>query len=200
MFTEWSDEQFNCWLAGFFDGEGCVYLHKKQTHSVEINISNTQAGVITAIHERVRVGQVVCTTYNRAEWKSKYSWRIRNYDDVGTFLRRVTPFLVIKREQALAALARIDAAQVEKEKLIARNRSIIDMAAAGVSGVEIARRFGVSQSLVAGIKTGRIQVGKKTRNNFKRQITTWNEKTIDKHAGRGHKVTTRSSSPRKSSA
>ena len=39
MFDNWTDDQFAAWLAGFFDGEGCIYLGNKKATSDDGDLS-----------------------------------------------------------------------------------------------------------------------------------------------------------------
>lgn len=141
-----TDEQFAAWLAGFFDGEGCIYLPKGP--GVEISIGNTNKKVIYMIFKRLGVGIVSRTRYTRPEWKDKYSWRVRNYPQVERILVLMRPFLAIKGRKADEALARIkDRMSVRMEKH-RRNHMVMDLVESGMRRVDVAKRAKITRGMV----------------------------------------------------
>lgn len=183
MFDTWTDEQFYPWLAGFFDGEGCVYLHIKQQHSVDVSISNTNRAVIEGIYNRVRLGSLSETTYTKAEWKTKYTWRIRSYDDAHAFLSQLLPFLIIKRDAAIEAIHRVDMAYAIRNAMIERNQEIRAMKKQGTPSKEIAKVFEMSVASINAIVAGKYYESTQPRNHIKRKMTSYMERTVNKHAG-----------------
>lgn len=183
MFESWTDEQFYPWLAGFFDGEGCVYLQIKQQHSVEVSISNTNRAVIEGIYDRVCLGTLTETTYGKAEWKTKYTWRVRDYRDARVFLLRLLPFLVIKQNAAIEAIARVDTAYAIRDAMIERNQQIRAMKKDGASTKELAALFELSTSSINMIVAGTYYEGTQPRNHIRRKMSSYMEHTINKHAG-----------------
>jgi DNA-binding CsgD family transcriptional regulator len=137
---KWSEEQFICWLAGFFDGEGCIHLPPR---GIDVSIASTDRAVIEAIQAHTCIGVINVVTYDRAEWRTKYHWRVRNLPEAGALLRRLRPFLFIKAAQAYLAIQRCDAWDAKRVSLAARNAEIIALAGSGVSHREISRRFGL---------------------------------------------------------
>jgi DNA-binding CsgD family transcriptional regulator len=183
MFDSWTDEQFIAWLAGFMDGEGCIYLQTKQQHSVEITLANTEREVMCAIYERMQMGVLNETTYSKSEWKTKYTWRIRNYDDACSLLTRLLPFLVIKRAKAEEAIQRVNMAYAIRDAMNERNQQVRAMKAQGTSTKEIASLFDLSVASVNAICAGQYYEGKRPRNFVKKEMSSWMERTISKHMG-----------------
>ena len=102
MFENWNDDQFAAWLAGFFDGEGCVYI--PQTPGIELSIANTNREVIEAIHRRLAIGIIMEVTFDQEGWKTKYHWRVRTYDEAYALLKIIRPYLTIKASKADQAI------------------------------------------------------------------------------------------------
>jgi DNA-binding CsgD family transcriptional regulator len=191
MFDTWTDDQFITWLAGFMDGEGCIYLKIKQQHSVDLTIANTNRAVIMGIHDKLQLGCVEEITYMKAEWKTKYVWRVRNYDDVYTVLIKLLPFLVIKQEKAKEAIQRIEMAYAIRNAMTERNQQIREMKRQGAPTREIAITFGLSPSSINMICAGTYYEGKRPRNHIKRKMSSYMERTVNKHAGTTPNVRTR---------
>lgn len=198
MLEQMTKDQFACWFAGFFDGEGCIHLNiKNSPNSIGLTVANTNKDVILAIHERLGIGTRSCTIFSRQEWKPKYIWRTRNRIDCETVLKQIIPYLTIKKEKALIAIATIHSAKQQKNRLIERNSLILDMLRKGITGNKIAKKFGISPSLVAGIHTGRVTIATKTSGGIMNNMTVSHEKY--KKAPLAKKITTYSKIEKKSS-
>ena len=96
------------YLAGLFDGGGCLRINKEKR--VEITITNTDLEVISWIKEEFG-GRI--TTQDRKEygWKICYKVEIKKTKDVFKLLNALLPYLITKRKKA--------------EKLIIRATEII---------------------------------------------------------------------------
>lgn len=156
MFDSMDDTQFACWLAGFFDGEGCIHIPK---FGVEVSIASTDRAVIEAIQQRTGIGVVVVVTYDKVEWKTKYHWRVRNYPQAGAILRFMRPFLAIKGAKADEALVRTDKWDQKRALLKQRNQEILDMVASGKTCKETGKYFGLSPESVRLVVRGMVKNG-----------------------------------------
>lgn len=179
MFDNWTDDQFAAWLAGFFDGEGCIYLGNKKATAFEVSVSNTNRQVIEGIFERVKVGYLMEITFKNNDWNTKYTWRVRRFEDCNYVLNIMVPYLVIKKDKALEGIRRYNAAVESKRNLDLRNATIIEMAKAGMRQVDIAQEFGLTQTAICAIVKGRSGTGKKTRNLT--QMRRYEENDHKKH-------------------
>lgn len=98
------------YLAGFFDGEGHVGVHKgrgKYTQH-DIAIANTHEPTIDAI-SRFLSSQTIKhskfkRTYTVKHWKTAYKIKVTSIRAGIVFLELILPFLLTKREQALSTL------------------------------------------------------------------------------------------------
>jgi hypothetical protein len=97
------------YFAGFFDGEGCVYMtHRTENgHTytyIRITAVNTYLPIIREIHREFG-GHIYYDPWkNRPKnWSPTMSW-IVNGTEAAALLRRMLPHLRVKRKAALAAL------------------------------------------------------------------------------------------------
>jgi hypothetical protein len=173
-----SDELFYVWLAGFFDGEGCVHLPKR---GVDISIANTDRGIIRLIARRTGVGIINEISYSRPEWKTKYHWRVRNYPHAAKFLSRVIPYLSLKHDSAIAAMDR--ALQWEKElcELEARAIEMQSLCDQGLTQKEVGLRFGVTGGAVRNDLRG--LNGRRTAKSAPGSVKRYRESECSKSSG-----------------
>ena len=149
-FVHMTDEQFNSWLAGFFDGEGCIYVSK--VSGMEASVSQTRQDLIYQVRCRLKLGTVHTTTFkNQKKWHTKYSLRMRNIPEIKQFLHRVRPFLTIKAAKADAALQKIAESEAKEANRRSRNAEIWVLRAQGLTHKQIADRFGMNRSNVSTI-------------------------------------------------
>lgn len=145
MFDTWDDTAFAAWLAGFTDGEGCIYIPK---NGMIITLANTNSEVIRAIGRRLGYGTIRETIHSQSKWKPKFTIEFKNYAETTAFLEIVRPYLTIKADKADAALAK---AARWTDKLSAtkqRNIEMLRLRGLGLTHREIGVRFGISRTSV----------------------------------------------------
>ncbi len=112
---ELSDE----YIAGFFDGEGCISSNLTYTTgkyekypwvSVRISISNTARDVLEAIRDKY--GGSVCSK-GGGKNKNCFHLRICGKDKMYKFLIAIYPYCIIKKEQISIALEFIESLRSE---------------------------------------------------------------------------------------
>ena len=145
MFENWNDDRFAIWLAGFFDGEGCVYLPPSGV-GVEVSIAGTCREAIESIHRRIGFGIVTEIRFENVggRWKTKYHWRVRNYPHAHRVLTLLLPHLTIKADVAARALERIAPNMARREAMERRNNEMRRLRAEGMTQREIGERFRIS--------------------------------------------------------
>lgn len=123
------DKLTHAYLAGLFDGEGCITVAKASTVNkliLHVNFANTYFPLIETF-KRIYSGWHQ-TTPLHGNNKESYRWWITKKDQQEKFLLQVLPYLIIKREQAKLALKYIylslDYIRVEKQKLADRIRAL----------------------------------------------------------------------------
>ncbi len=107
------------YLAGIFDGEGCIGYYartfksnKNQSpvHSVWIAVANTDFGLLKWLEARIYLGRI---RMKPASGNRRLAWelQIKNKKQAIEFLTEIQPYLVIKRVQADVLLSHLNAEQ-----------------------------------------------------------------------------------------
>jgi hypothetical protein len=112
---EITDEHFDSWAAGFFDGEGCVLVAKcKNTGSrggwnyyLQVSIAQQDKRPLSLIQEKF--GGAVRLNKAKAQYEKKkrhvYTWALVMTGAAAIrFLRAMEPYCVVKSEQVTEAL------------------------------------------------------------------------------------------------
>ena len=87
------------YLAGFFDGEGCITISRirDKSGSLILMISNTNKTIIKLIAKWFK-GDIM---YIKQKDNRKEAWTFKAYSqDAEIFLKAIYPYLLIKKEQA----------------------------------------------------------------------------------------------------
>ena len=94
------------YLAGIFDGEGCVRLsqHKGKLGTVichiQVQIANTSPLLLQWLKEKLPGTAYFVDIKKYGKRKQAYSWIIAGNRRAIAFLREIAPYLIIKRQQA----------------------------------------------------------------------------------------------------
>lgn len=87
------------WLAGFFDGEGCVTIchSKTRPHAYELHVTISQGNrkILDKIKKILGYGDVY-TKGETINWKPCHMYDCRNKNAM-KFLKRLLPFLMVKQ-------------------------------------------------------------------------------------------------------
>jgi hypothetical protein len=153
---DFSADTFAGYLAAFLDGEGCIEIQTNDC-GVRLRLANTHRATLEGIHERLGYGRV--EEYRRqanAGYRPLYCFAVSSAPDVERFLLLTRPYIQIKAEKADRALAIIAAQRERMEALDARNRAVLNRVNGGAMQKDVAREFGISQSLVSRIKSGHL--------------------------------------------
>ena len=105
------------YIAGIIDGEGHIEIGlgkvgvSKQTRwSVSVVVANTHFGLLEWMQRRLP-GSYINTRQRRnpkPQWRPIWSLRIHRRGSVRALLTQILPYLVVKRERAMEAIAAID--------------------------------------------------------------------------------------------
>lgn len=93
------------YIAGYFDGEGCVRMCLSKTGSggIHVFITNTYKPFLIYLKD-VYGGNTSLRTPENERHKQCYQWRLSNKKDALIFLNDILPFLNEKKEQAELAI------------------------------------------------------------------------------------------------
>ncbi len=111
---EHSTAEWHAYVAGFFDGEGSVSIVRVQAGGKsdyhKIIVTLTQATKYRSVLDRIHAefgGQVInhhnLTRVSRS-WTEMTRWQLQKRSDIGTFLRTIQPFAIVKAEQIALGL------------------------------------------------------------------------------------------------
>lgn len=109
------------YIAGFFDGEGCVslcYCKRRKRKSMEghvmgfkliAGISNTDPTVLLML-QSMYGGDLNISNPRAAvpHHKRVYAWKVTARDSIKTFLTSIAPLCIVKRNQVLIALKYVE--------------------------------------------------------------------------------------------
>lgn len=101
------------YLAGFFDGEGCIHIadfvypyakpdRLQQVYRLDIHITQTDLRAAKWLLQNF--GGVYYTRQGSGNWSTAYRWVPKGKKNKEELLLGILPYLIIKREQALVAL------------------------------------------------------------------------------------------------
>lgn len=92
------------WLAGLFDGEGCISQPRKEHRaSLRLTITNTHYGLLERILEVAGVGKIIDHKAPTDRHSQTWNWQCYS-DNARDLLRQMLPWLIVKREKALIAI------------------------------------------------------------------------------------------------
>lgn len=91
------------YIAGFFDGEGCIFPHIPDG-AIHLNISNTKPQTLYEIQKRLGGKIRHYRRTDRPEEKTVYQWGVYNQKGCLNVLKRLYPYLILKKEQAGIAI------------------------------------------------------------------------------------------------
>lgn len=111
------------YLAGLFDGEGCIHIatHIKRNHSathysqLHLIVSNTNKQVMDYLTSKLGGNLIIRKPYKKRQ-RSYYMWRIYS-QKAGDLLEILLPYLIIKKEEALLAIEFQSTLNYEPKKL-----------------------------------------------------------------------------------
>jgi hypothetical protein len=100
---DWSETE-TAYLAGLVDGEGCIQIRqvKQKPYMIWLVISNTDKAVMEWVESMFGAGLYVRLPQN-VRWKTCYHVRVQG-ERACILLRRLVPFLRIKRQKAETAI------------------------------------------------------------------------------------------------
>lgn len=95
------DKIYNSWLAGFWEGEGCLSRFKGHTgYRVTICQSITDNRRVHFCMKKIQEkfgGRLYRT--NSEEYKDKYTWFLHQREDLIYFLKKIYPYCIFRKKQ-----------------------------------------------------------------------------------------------------
>ena len=94
----------DAYCGGFFDGEGCVSIHRRKSGGIQIVISAYQTLEAPLQLFKRRFGGKIIANKKRPRRKQSWTWYAYGKDAFYS-LSRMLPWLIVKRKKAKLALA-----------------------------------------------------------------------------------------------
>ena len=93
--------QWDAWLAGFIDGEGCIRLDSEEFNpQPRISVANTDRAVLEEIQRREGGNVFDVGTPRRSNHKQGYEWRFYSPTGIEALLTRLRPYFRVKSTEA----------------------------------------------------------------------------------------------------
>lgn len=94
------DNLENAYLAGFFDGEGCIA--GDESHSLRLFLTNTDYNSLVRVHQAY--GGTIRKLKRRKNWSQCWTWELGQQCQIEKVLLKILPYLIVKRDQGKVAL------------------------------------------------------------------------------------------------
>lgn len=112
------------YIAGFFDGEGCITHNDK---GVRLVITQTNFKVLEQIRKFVGFGFIIKPTKRKMHWKDSWVYYIAKQKHIYSFLRSVLKYLVVKRQLAEKTIPKLKIAVDNQQYRIDRRKRLVRM-------------------------------------------------------------------------
>lgn len=101
------------YIAGFMDGEGSI--SRLDDTNYRISIPQTHEGVLKAVQIFAGVGGICKVGKRKEHWKESWTYFVARQGDVLFFLKKISPYLLVKKELAEKTIPIV-------QKIVLRNR------------------------------------------------------------------------------
>ena len=112
------------YIAGFFDGEGCITRNDK---GVRLVITQTNFKVLEQIRKFVGFGFIIKPTKRKAHWKDSWVYYIARQKDICSFLQSVLKYLVVKRQLAEKTIPKLKIVVDNQQQRKDRRKRLVRM-------------------------------------------------------------------------
>jgi len=93
----------DAYVAGFFDGEGCIYFRKQRPNQITVTITQKDKYALERIQHYLGYGAIY-THHSKRNKTTVYTLRINRRALIEDFLTRMKPYLWVKRKKMTQAL------------------------------------------------------------------------------------------------
>lgn len=110
----WSSNDI-CWMAGLFEGEGCISIVKNKRTDipyVRVSLGMTDLDVIERLCRIAGLGAVEHRTMRPNRTKRMYYWRLNQRADIVRFLTAIAPLMGARRQEKIQEAVELIAQQL----------------------------------------------------------------------------------------
>lgn len=90
------------YLAGYFDGEGCIHIHVK-TFALHCSVASTKLDALEIFYELFHGNVRILKRKLKKNHRIIYHWVVTS-SQAEMFLERILPYLILKKKEAELAL------------------------------------------------------------------------------------------------
>lgn len=91
------DEIQTAWLAGLYEGEGCLHRRRTNGTGYELTIAMADGDVVHRAHAITGLGRVQHIPAYHEGWSEKWAWRVGKREEIATVMRAIRPLLGHRR-------------------------------------------------------------------------------------------------------
>jgi hypothetical protein len=147
------DNNFDSWIAGFWEGEGTIYKVKKERNTnycIAISQAIEFKRNVESTMERIQKtygGHITKVNFKNKNYKSQLMWRLSKRGDVIKFINSIYPYCQIRKQDLENCLLyfkthpRLDHKNVDIDM-----KKINTLRSNGISYAEIAKIIGILSS------------------------------------------------------
>jgi len=135
----------NEYIAGFFDGEGTIIITKNKVRPA---MTQTNESVLLQIKEFVGVGCVTKLKKRKPQHKDAWGYFITGNDGALILLKRIEPFLIVKKDRAITAINILEAYFEKINKRKEDIKQAVGLIKTGLSYREIEKITGIGRQTI----------------------------------------------------
>ncbi|KKN24648.1 hypothetical protein LCGC14_0892740 [marine sediment metagenome] len=96
------DEKQLAYIAGIFDGEGCVLVRKRAWgNDVRLIVTNTHLGLLNWLRDKLGVGRITPSCGTAETRKPCYHWELTTSSNCFLLAKALIPYTIVKRDKLL---------------------------------------------------------------------------------------------------
>lgn len=117
------------WAAGFFEGEGCFFLHKQRNGRIRrgtATLSNTDFDVLKRFHTIIGVGKIYKVNMKNSKYKQAWQWRLSAREQFDYFASLVEPYLGKRRLEKLNEIKKLRTREKDLKILVLNQEGELD--------------------------------------------------------------------------
>jgi hypothetical protein len=97
----------SAYVAGFFDGEGCVMCGLRggrHIPHITVSLGSTNLEILQELQSAFG-GRINASKSQKAHYKKAWNWQLIRHEEIFAFLELIQPFVRVKKPQVDAAIA-----------------------------------------------------------------------------------------------
>ena len=145
------DNNFNIWIAGFWEGEGSIFQQKHRNYIITISQSINSKRTVERLMEKIQKiygGYIIRVNFKNKNYKSQLQWRLYKREDVIRFINIIYPYCQIRKQNLKDALTYFENNPSLKIKKIIDLEKVKELFNIGKTREQIGKIFNVASSTI----------------------------------------------------